>query len=92
MVVRYTYDESQIHIAETKNAQDVTFEIEVKSEEMRNRLKQVRAYFDENKDYTDAFFFTHQNGKYEVIVRNNMRLAFLLQAFRFRCLESLSWQ
>ncbi|MFY0543011.1 hypothetical protein [Brevibacillus sp. H7] len=91
-MVTYTFDEKLIQITESQNDKDVTFQIEVKSEEMRNRMKQVRAYFDENKDYTDALFYSHQDGQFEVIVRKDMVLPFLLQAFRFRCLESLHWK
>ncbi|MEJ8544915.1 hypothetical protein [Brevibacillus borstelensis] len=91
-MVTYTFDQSLIEIQETRNENDVTFSIEVKSEEMRNRLKQVRAYFENNQDYTDAFFYSRQDGRYEVIVRNDTVLPFLVQAFRFRCLESLQWK
>jgi hypothetical protein len=91
-VVAYTFDPQSIDIEETKNDVDVTFSLIVKSEEMRDRIRQLRAYFEDNKDFTDAMFYTHQDGHYEVIVRNNSYLPFLLHAFRFRCIESLSWK
>ncbi|CAM5792094.1 MULTISPECIES: hypothetical protein [Brevibacillus] len=91
-MVAYTFDQSLIEIQETENENDVTFSIEVKSEDMRNRLKQVRSYFEDNKDYTDAFFYSRQGGSYEVIVRKDAVIPFLVQAFRFRCLESLQWK
>lgn len=91
-MVHYTFDHHLIDIRETQNETDVTFQIEVKSEEIRNRLKQVRSVFDDNKDYTDVMFYSHQDGQYEVIVRRDAVLSFLLQLFRFRCLESLHWQ
>jgi hypothetical protein len=91
-MVAYTFDEKQISITESENQEDVSFLIEVKTEEMRNRVKQVRAYFDENKDYTDVLFYSHQDGHFEIIVRKDMVLPFLLQAFRFRCIESLRWK
>lgn len=91
-MVSYTFEPELIDIKESRNEKDVTFTFEVKSEQMRQRLKQVRTYFDDNKDYTDALFYTHKDGNYEVIVRNDTLLPFLLQAFRFRCIESLSWE
>lgn len=91
-MVTYTFDENVISIKETRNNNDITFTIEVKSDEIRSRVKQVRSYFDENKDYTDVLFYSHQDGQYEVIVRNDKLLPFLMQAFRFRCIESLRWE
>jgi hypothetical protein len=91
-MVSYTFDPGLIEIVENRNEKDVTFLMKAKSETMRQRLKQVRAYFDENKDYTDAMFYTHNDGTYEAIVRNDMLLPFLLSAFRFRCIESLKWE
>ncbi|MBO8163055.1 MAG: hypothetical protein H0Z34_04935 [Brevibacillus sp.] len=90
-MIRYTYDTNQIEIRESKNEGDVTFNVIVKTDDMRDRVKQLRAFFEENNDYTDAMFYSHQDGHYEVIVRNNNYLIFLLHAFRFRCLESISW-
>lgn len=90
--MNYTFDPNLIDVKETQNQDDVTFIFEVKAEAMRQRLKQVRHFFDENKDYTDALFYSRNDGNYEVIVRNDMLVTFLLQAFRFRCIESLSWK
>ncbi|MGD8189154.1 hypothetical protein ACQCN2_04045 [Brevibacillus ginsengisoli] len=91
-MVNYTVDEQLIEVTEVKNQKDYTFNIQVKSEEMRKRLKQVRSYFEENKDLTDAMFYSLQDGRYEVIVRDDMFITFLLIAFKYRCLESLAWQ
>ncbi|GAA4709356.1 hypothetical protein [Brevibacillus fulvus] len=91
-MLHYSFDSSLVEITEQKNEDDVTFTIQIKSETMRQRWKQVRFYFDDNKDYTDAFFYSHIDGHYEVIVRNDAVLPFLLQAFRYRCIESLAWK
>lgn len=91
-MVHYTYDPRLIEIREIQNETDVTFTFALKTEEMRNRLKQIRSLFEENRDYTDALFYSHEDGTYEVIVRHDARLSFLLQAFRFRFLETLSWK
>jgi len=90
-MVAYTYDDALIDIKETAGAKDVTYHLHVKSDEMRQRVKQIRAFFNENKDYTDALFYTREDGHYEVIVRRDMIVPFLLQLFRFRCVESLQW-
>lgn len=91
-MLRYSFDPSLIDIKEVANAHDVTFQIAVKSADMRKRLKQVRAFFDENKDYTDVLFYSREDGTYEVIVRNDIVHAFLIHAFRFQCLQSLQWE
>ncbi|MED1950823.1 hypothetical protein [Brevibacillus centrosporus] len=91
-MLRYTFDESLITITEAANTNDVTFQISVHTEEMRRRLKQVRSYFEDNKDYTDVLFYTQADGTYEVIVRNDSIHPFLIHAFRFQCLKSLQWE
>lgn len=91
-MVVYTYDQRLLEITETKNTADITFQLTLKSEEMRNRLRELRSFLEDNKDYTDALFYTQLDGNYEIIVRNDYYLHFLLQAFRFRCIESLAWQ
>jgi hypothetical protein len=91
-MVTYTYDVKLIEIKEMEGEKDFTFHISAKTDEMRQRIKQVRSFFNENKDYTDALFYTMEDGQFEVIVRKEMIVPFLLQAFRFRCIESLSWK
>ncbi|WP_134683256.1 hypothetical protein [Brevibacillus migulae] len=91
-MVTYTYDQQLVEITEVKGEADITFRVTIKSDEMRTRLKALRAHLDHDKDFTDALFYTHLDGTYEVIVRNDFYLPFLLQAFRLRCIESLSWK
>lgn len=91
-MLHYTFDETAIDIKEIQHSQDIAYQIEVKSEEMRDRLKQVRTYFEDNKDYTDVMFVTREDGSYEAIVRNDATLSFLVHAFRFQCLKSLRWE
>lgn len=91
-VIHYTVNDQLVEVTEVRNQDDYTFTIHIKSEEMRKRLKAVRAYFEENKDLTDAMFYSLENGKYEVIVRNDVYITFLLIAFKYRCLESLKWE
>ncbi|AKF95407.1 hypothetical protein ABE137_03420 [Brevibacillus laterosporus] len=90
-MVTYTFNETAIHIEETPNEKDVTFRVEIKSEAMRDRIKELRNYLNNDKDYTDALFYTDQQGVFEIIVRNDYYLKFLTEAFRFHCLESLHW-
>lgn len=90
-MIRYTIDDTLIEVKETENTGDYTFHIQVKTEEMRARIKRVRSFFEDNKDYTDAMFYSHHNGVYEVIVRRDKYITFLLIAFKYRCIESISW-
>jgi len=91
-MVSYTYNHDLIEIQESANKEDTTFTIQVKSDEMRQQVKQLRNFFEDNKDLTDAMFYTLQDGRYEIIVRSNSYLLFLLHAFRFRCIETLAWK
>ncbi|MGG4448753.1 hypothetical protein ABEX29_03070 [Brevibacillus porteri] len=88
----YTYDEKEIEIKEVVSEQGVSFQIIVKTESMRERVKEVRRYFEGNKDYTDVMFFSREDGSFEVIVRTDMIESFLIDAFRFKCLQSICWE
>jgi hypothetical protein len=55
-------------------------------------LKEVRSFFENDKDFTDAMFYSRKEGKYEVIVRNDHYVEFLTRAFLSKCLLSLSWE
>ncbi|MFS0555496.1 hypothetical protein [Brevibacillus sp. 179-C9.3 HS] len=88
----YTYDEKEIAIKERIAEQGATYQIIVKSDSMRERVKEVRRYFEGNKDYTDVLFFSQEDGSFEVHVRHNMMETFLIHAFRFKCLQSICWE
>ncbi|WP_186380594.1 hypothetical protein [Brevibacillus brevis] len=88
----YTYDEKEIEIKEIVSEQGATFQIIVKTEAMRERVKELRRYFEGNKDYTDVMFFSREDGSFEVIVRMDMIESFLIDAFRFKCLQSICWE
>ncbi|MGG1659603.1 hypothetical protein [Brevibacillus sp. NRS-1366] len=90
-MLQYTFDETLIGIKEIVQLNDVAFQIQVRSDEMRNRLKQVRQFFEDNKDFTDVFFYSQEDGTYEVIVRSDIASSFLIHCFRFQCLTSLRW-
>lgn len=91
-MLHYTFDNTMIDIEEILQEDGIAFQIQVKSEEMRKRLKHVRAFFDDNKDFTDVIFYSHEDGTYETLVRNDVRESFLIQAFRFQCLTSMRWE
>jgi len=88
----YTYDEKEIEIKEIVSEQGASFQFIVKTESMRERVKEVRRYFEGNKDYTDVMFFSREDGSFEVIVRMDMIESFLIDAFRFKCLQSICWE
>ncbi|PSJ70898.1 hypothetical protein C7J99_04125 [Brevibacillus brevis] len=92
LLFHYTFNEEEIEIKEQISQQDATYHIVVKSESMRARVKEVRRYFEGNKDYTDVLFFSREDGSFEVIVRANMIESFLIHAFRFKCLKSICWE
>ncbi|KLH99802.1 hypothetical protein AA984_06625 [Brevibacillus formosus] len=92
LLFHYTYNQEEIEINEHISQQDATYHIVVKSESMRARVKEVRRYFEGNKDYTDVLFFSREDGSFEVIVRHNMIESFLIHAFRFKCLKSICWE
>lgn len=88
----YTFDDREIDIQEFNAERDTTYRILAKTESMRERLKQVRHFFEGNEDYTDVLFYSLEDGSFEVIVRTNMIEIFLIHAFRFKCLQSVCWE
>lgn len=87
----YQFDSDVISITENLSENDYEFRIKVKTEEQHQALLAIRAYFDDNRVHTDVLFYTHMNQEYQVIVRKDYYVAFVLQLFSHRLLSQVAW-
>ncbi|MGG3467225.1 hypothetical protein ABES02_06855 [Neobacillus pocheonensis] len=91
MMVEYKYDEKQLEIKETANGEDIEISITLFDSELKNNLKKVREYFDENKVISDIYYYIHPNNRYQIIVRKDYYNEFIIQLFRQQLLQELKW-
>ncbi|WKB36313.1 hypothetical protein QS257_03930 [Terrilactibacillus sp. S3-3] len=91
--LNYQIDDSLIGLEEKKkNDDDVEFLITVKTDEALRRLRDIRKFYDSDKVYTDILFYTLVNRQYQVIVRRDVYVPFILRLFQFRLIRFVEWQ
>lgn len=91
-MLTYTYQTNTIQITETELNEDVEFQLTIHEPEVHcQNLKKVQQYFDDNKVYTDAMFYTFQDHKYKIVVRKDYYVDFVLTLMKFRLVEAVSW-
>lgn len=91
MNVIYEYDNDKLEIRERGNGNDTEFIIKVKDPVYDQNIHAVRNFFDYNKIYTDVYFYTHSDHSYQIIVREDYYIDFILQLFKYQILKSLRW-
>ncbi|MDR6124752.1 hypothetical protein QFZ87_004349 [Bacillus sp. SLBN-46] len=91
MKVEYKYDAQLLDIKETTNGDDLEFTITLLDSQLKNGLKLVREYFEENKILTDIHYYIHPNNRYQIIVRKDFYNEFLIQLFRQHLLQEIKW-
>lgn len=90
-MVRYQYEMNDLAITENKVEKEYEFRITVKTEEQHKAMQDIRAFFDHNRLHTDVMFYTHLDHSYQVIVREDYYVEFLLALFKHRLLTQLEW-
>ncbi|MFC4769741.1 hypothetical protein [Effusibacillus consociatus] len=91
-MVLYKYDHDALEITEQRNGDDFEFWIKAKNDESLRGLHQVRSFFDHNRIHTDVLFYTHHEHEFQVIVRKDFHIDFLLSLFKHCLLKSLTWE
>ncbi|MFC7391763.1 hypothetical protein [Scopulibacillus cellulosilyticus] len=92
MRINYKVNESLITAEEKVNHEDIEFIIKIKNDEALKKLHDVREFFESDKIYTDVLFYTHGNHTYQVIVRQDSYVAFILGLFKFQLIEQVEWK
>jgi hypothetical protein len=91
-MIDYRYDDQSIRIIEVVNMEDMEFKIQIIGEGAYvEGIKQVKAFFDDNRVYTDVLFYAYNNREYRVIVRKDYYVDFILSMFKHRLLKSVEW-
>jgi hypothetical protein len=91
-MIDYSYDDQSIRITEVVNMEDMEFKIQIINEgAYLDGIKQVKAFFDDNRVYTDVLFYAYNNREYRVIVRKDYYVDFILSMFKHRLLKSVEW-
>ncbi|MFT9848741.1 hypothetical protein [Aneurinibacillus sp. REN35] len=92
-MVTYRYNTDRLLIEEKDNEKDKEFVFTVLDvDTILPGLRRVRAFFDSDKVYTDVIFYSHPNHEYQVIVRHDHYIDFLLALFKSRIIDSLEWK
>ncbi|RNB91106.1 hypothetical protein EDM56_05840 [Brevibacillus fluminis] len=91
-MLTYQFDSSTLSIQESKVEGDYEFRIHVQEEEQHQAMRDIRHYFAENRVHTDVLFYTQIDHGYQVIVRQDYYVAFVLQLFAYRLLTQVAWK
>ncbi|WP_010632540.1 hypothetical protein [Sporolactobacillus vineae] len=88
----FKVNEEMISLTEKRNGQDCEFLIHTKTNEALDRLRKLRAFFEDDKVYTDILFYSRQDHEYQVIVRRDVYVPFVVHLFQLQLLLSVAWQ
>lgn len=90
MNLTYECDERMIRLSESRNQEDVEFEIQIVESAAWDRVKEIQKSFDENDVYTDVLFYYYQD-KVRVIVRQDYYVDFILHLLKHRLARKAEW-
>ncbi|WP_129730424.1 hypothetical protein [Ectobacillus funiculus] len=81
-----------LSLSEKKNGKDIEFTIVIEDiARYDSAIKKVRQHFDGNRVYTDVLFYIHKDNEYQIIVRHDYYIDFILYLFKYQLIQSLSW-
>ncbi|WP_248927339.1 hypothetical protein [Paenibacillus hamazuiensis] len=94
-MISYDYDKKCLEISEKSNGPDTEFRIRILSQdqdgqEAAQALKKIRYDFERNDVLTDVLFYVHPNRDYQIIVRKDYYLDFMLSLFKYGLLSQIS--
>ncbi|MEF3304691.1 hypothetical protein [Paenibacillus sp. GYB003] len=93
MNMHYEWDAETIRIEESANGEDTEFAIEiVRHDPFAESMKRVQAHFEANEVHTDVLFYAYPGHRYQVIVRKDYYVDFLLELMKHRLLRALEWK
>lgn len=85
------FPQDQVKIEEKKNQDDFAFYLTIEDSERRDAYFKVRDFFENDRLYTDVLFYTHQDNRFEAIVRHDYYIDFVLALFKNKLISKLSW-
>ncbi|HET7521771.1 MAG TPA: hypothetical protein VFJ73_00465 [Bacillales bacterium] len=90
-MLTYDYNVNRLDIREKKRDEDVEFNLAIEDLAMIERLKAVRERFENNDVFTDVMIYPHKDHVYQIIVREDYYIDFILELFKQKVLKSVSW-
>ncbi len=91
MNLAYECDERLIRLSESRNEEDVEFEIQIVESSAWDRVKEIQKSFDENDVYTDVLFYYYQD-RVRVVVRQDYYVDFILHLMKHRLATKAEWK
>jgi hypothetical protein len=91
MRLTYKSNKEVIHITETPNDADVEFDIRIMNEQNWAKMKELQKKFEEDKVYTDVMFYAYENHHYQVIVRKDSYVDFIVSLLKHQLIERAEW-
>lgn len=92
MKLAYKYNDNKMKLTESQNGDDIEFNITFYEIEATKQLVKVKKYFDENDILTDLLVYTHSDKHFQIIVRKDFYLDFVLQLFKHQLLDEVKWE
>jgi hypothetical protein len=92
MRIEYKYDEKILKIKELPNGDDIDFYLTFFETDLKKRIEKIQEYFSENSIVTDILVYKHPNNQFQIIVRKDFYVEFILQLFRQQLLQELRWR
>lgn len=84
--------QEHVEIEEKTNQDDYAFYLKIEDEDLRQAYFKVRAFFENDRLYTDVLFYTHQDHRFEAIVRKDYYIDFLLALFKHQLIINMKWE
>ena len=89
--MQFNFDEKRVSVSFTEHENHFDFVLQALDPEMEANIKKVRDVMEGDEDLVDVNFLAFSHSKYEVFVIKPAYIDFLLQLFKYKVLNSLSY-
>ncbi len=91
-MLQYQHNDNELTISEAPDGDDIEFKIEILDKEKHLQpFHQIRDHFNNNHIYTDVMFYSLSDHEYQVIVKRENYIDFVLSLFKYKLLTSVQW-
>jgi adenine specific DNA methylase Mod len=91
-LISYKSNQDGFTLMEQKNNEDFEFTIVIKdTERYLPEMKRLREHYNLDNVYTDVLFYVHKDHEYQIIVRQDTYIDFVLSLFKYKFIQSIAW-
>jgi hypothetical protein len=91
-MIHYESSQKGFTLTEQQNDEDIEFTIVIKDiERYLPAMKQLRDFYNADDVYTDVLFYVHKDNEYQIIVRHDMYVDFVLRLFKHKFISRIAW-